>query len=153
MTGASPGMDAAGPDGGPSIRPFLGGGGAESASQGRIAGHSRALPDPTGLRPYVLTAGRVPGAETGIGPETQVVARTDRPTILSPELAAIVETCLTPLSVAEISARLGLHLGVARVLVGDLRAAGALHVHTRDSTEPHTPETILRVMRGLRAIG
>jgi len=56
------------------------------------------------------------------------------------------------LSVAEISARLGLHLGVARVLIGDLRAAGALHVHTTDLTRPHTPETILRVMRGLRAI-
>jgi hypothetical protein len=142
------GTGATGPDGGPSIRPFLDGAGVSPA---------RPVPppawaDPTGLRPYVLTAGRVPAAGTGIGPETQVVARDDRPAILAPELSAIVETCPTPLSVAEISARLGLHLGVARVLVGDLRAAGALHVETTDPTRPHTPETILRVMRGLRAI-
>ena len=138
------GMDATGPDGGPSIRPFLEGAVRPVSPPGWA--------DPTTLRPYVLTAGRVPAAGTGIGPETQVVARADRPTILAPELSAIVETCPTPLSVAEISARLGLHLGVARVLVGDLRAAGALHVESTDPTRPHTPETILRVMRGLRAI-
>jgi hypothetical protein len=54
--------------------------------------------------------------------------------------------------VAEISARLGLHLGVTRILVGDLRAAGLVDVHTQDATLPHSPEIILRVMRGLRAI-
>jgi hypothetical protein len=140
------GMDASGPDSGPSIRPFL------SGPEARPSAPPPGWADPTGLRPYVLTAGRVPGAGTAIGPETQVVARADRPPILAPELVAIVETCPTPLSVAEISARLGLHLGVARVLIGDLRAAGALHVHTTDLTRPHTPETILRVMRGLRAI-
>ena len=56
------------------------------------------------------------------------------------------------MSVAEISARLRLHLGVTRVLVGDLRAAGHLDVHTLDIDDPHDPETILRVMHGLRAI-
>jgi Protein of unknown function (DUF742) len=142
------GVDANGSDGGPSIRPFLSGAGAGPSSAGRPTGWA----DPTGLRPYVLTAGRVPGAGTAIGPETQVVARPDRPAILAPELVAIVETCPTPLSVAEISARLGLHLGVARVLIGDLRAAGALHVQATDANRPHTPETILRVISGLRAI-
>jgi hypothetical protein len=110
-------------------------------------------PEPTGLRPYILTAGRVYDAESGIGPETQVVTRADRPaTRLSPEQAAIVEACAHPLSVAEVSARLRLHLGVTRVLVGDLRAAGAVRVHTRDLMGPHSPETILRVIRGLRTI-
>ena len=53
---------------------------------------------------------------------------------------------------AEISARLHLHLGVAKILVGDLRGAGYLDVHVMDLSSPHDPDTILRVMRGLRAI-
>jgi hypothetical protein len=71
---------------------------------------------------------------------------------LSAELAAIVALCGEPISVAEISARLRMHLGVARILVGDLRAAEVVKVHTVDPTKPHSPEIILRVMRGLRSI-
>ena len=52
---------------------------------------------------------------------------------------------------AEISARLGLHLGVTRILVGDLRAAGSWTSTFVDHMS-QTPTTILRVMRGLRAI-
>jgi hypothetical protein len=66
-------------------------------------------------------------------------------------MRAIVALCGEPLSVAEISARLRLHLGVTRILVGDLRAAGQLDVQVLDSETPD-PETILRVIRGLRAI-
>ena len=54
-------------------------------------------------------------------------------------------------SVAEISAKLGLHLGVTKILVGDLRAAGHLDVHATDVDASHDPETILRVINGLRA--
>ncbi len=72
---------------------------------------------------------------------------------LAPELQAIVALCVEPISVAEISARLRLHFGVTRILVGDLRAAGHLDVHVRwTSTPSHDPEIILRVIRGLRAI-
>jgi hypothetical protein len=73
------------------------------------------------------------------------------PVRLSPEMRAIVGLCSEPVSVAEISARLHLHLGVARILVGDLRAAGQLDVHVLDNETPD-PETIMRVIRGLRAI-
>ena len=65
---------------------------------------------------------------------------------------AIVALCAEPMSVAEISARLRLHLGVTKILVGDLRAAGYLDVHTWTMFVRLIPETILRVMRGLRAI-
>jgi hypothetical protein len=147
MTAGSPGTDWTGPPG-PLIRPFLGG---PSTDPGPPPRNSQ--PEPVGLRPYILTAGRVYDAESGIGPETQVVTRADRPaTRLSPEQAAIIALCTQPVSVAEMSARLRLHLGVARVLVGDLRAAGVVRVHTRNVTGPHSPETILRVIRGLRAI-
>jgi hypothetical protein len=144
VTAPPPGGDDGG--GTPRIRPFLFG----SAEPDRPV--SPAAPPP-GLRPYVLTAGRTEGADPLVGVETQVTARLDRPPgDLAPELAAIVELCAEPTSVAEISARLRLHLGVARILVGDLRAAGHLDVHTVDVTRPHDPDTILRVMRGLRAI-
>jgi hypothetical protein len=108
------------------------------------------------LRPFVLTSGRVVGVDPAIGMETQVTAR-DRPPhqalpTSAPELHAIVALCAAPMSVAEISARLRLHLGVTRVLVGDLRATGHLDVHTLDVADPRDPETIRRVIRGLRAI-
>jgi hypothetical protein len=84
--------------------------------------------------------------------ETQVTASsTAVPAGLPPEKRAIVTLCIEPLSVAEISARLKLHLGVTRILVGDLRAAGQLDVHVLENDFPD-PDTIMRVIRGLRAI-
>ena len=104
------------------------------------------------LRPFVITSGRVDGPDPDIGMETQVTIRPgEAPARLSPEKRAIVSLCVEPLSVAEISARLRLHLGVTRILVGDLRAAGQLDVHVL-ANDFHEPETIRRVIRGLRAI-
>ena len=107
-------------------------------------------------RPFVLTAGRVGTHDPDIEMHTQVTARILDPTatefvVLPSEARAIVLLCAEPLSVAEISARLRLHLGVTRILVGDLRAAGQLDVHVLDNETPD-PETIMRVIRGLRAI-
>jgi hypothetical protein len=44
-----------------------------------------------------------------------------------------------------------MHLGVTRILVSDLRAAGLLDVHVLKNDFPD-PDTILRVIRGLRSI-
>ncbi|MDQ7907219.1 DUF742 domain-containing protein [Phytohabitans sp. ZYX-F-186] len=131
------------------IRPFLGVSGL---------GSTPADGTPAGLRPFVLTSGRVDGVDPDIGLETQVTARSDGPlrtgvpvSSLAPELRTIMALCAEPISVAEISARARLHLGVTRILVGDLRAAGYLDVHAREAARPD-PDTILRVIRGLRAI-
>ncbi|TDC32336.1 DUF742 domain-containing protein [Micromonospora sp. KC213] len=110
---------------------------------------------PAGPRPFVLTAGRVAGTDPAIGLETQVTARgADGPpaTGLAPELQMIIALCAEPTSVAELSARARLHVGVTRVLVGDLRAAGHLDVHDGDVTDAPAPDLILRVIDGLRAI-
>lgn len=111
------------------------------------------------MRPFVLTAGRVNAADPEIDVETQVTLRrqepwTGRPPLasLGPEMQAMVGLCVHPMSVAEISARLGLHLGVTKILVADLRAAGYLDVHVTDTRNPLTADTIMRVMYGLRAI-
>ena len=112
-----------------------------------------------GLRPFVLTAGRVDGVDPDIDLQTQVTARTLEARRLAQvpiggltrEQRAIIDLCAEPISVAEISAKLRLHLGVTKILVGDLRAAGQLDVHTMDVETSHDPETILRVINGLRA--
>ncbi|MDG4784156.1 DUF742 domain-containing protein [Micromonospora sp. WMMD961] len=114
---------------------------------------------PTGPRPFVLTSGRVAGADPAIGLETQVTVRMDSgwwagppDAVMAPEIQAIIALCAEPISVAEISARTRLHFGVTRVLVGDLRAAGHLDVHVTDTDDALDPNLILRVIDGLRAI-
>jgi Protein of unknown function (DUF742) len=130
----------------PRIRPFL------SAPPGEPVGP----PAAHAPRPFVLTSGRV-APDPDIGLHTQVTTRIEDPYTtygLASELRAIVALCVEPMSIAEISARLGLHLGVTKILVGDLRAGGYLDVHVedvRDHDYSHDPETILRVIDGLRA--
>ena len=138
----------------PGVRPFL-----QSKTPARYPPQSLAWPDDpspgeetTALRPFVITSGRVAGPDPDIGMETQVTAHPGAvPARLPPEKRAIVNLCVEPTSVAEISARLRLHLGVTRILVGDLRAAGQLDVYVLNNAFPD-PETIMRVIRGLRAI-
>jgi hypothetical protein len=128
------------------VRPFL-----RNASPGQ---HRPEAPgeQTTTLRPFVITSGRVSGVDSEIGLETQVTTTPAAvPSRLPPEKRAIVTLCVEPHSVAEISARLKMHFGVTRVLVGDLRAAGQLDVHVLQNDFPD-PETIMRVIRGLRAI-
>jgi Protein of unknown function (DUF742) len=113
-------------------------------------------PDPENstrvVRPFVLTSGRTEARDPTIAAETQVTVHPGaRPVRLPPEQRAIVALCVEPVSVAEISARLRMHLGVTRILVGDLRAAGQLDVHVLHNDFPD-PDTIMRVIRALRAI-
>jgi len=137
----------------PGVRPFL-----HNASpvQYRPPARPDGPPPPgeqtTSLRPFVITSGRVSGPDPNIGMETQVTTTAmAAPGRLPPEKRAIVTLCVEPHSVAEISARLRMHLGVTRILVGDLRAAGQLDVHVLENEFPD-PETIMRVIRGLRSI-
>ncbi len=103
-------------------------------------------------RPFVVTSGRVAAPDRDLGLETRVTARTTGNGRLSFEHAAIVALCAQPMSVAEISARLHLHLGVTRVLVGDLRAAGYLEVEPMDVDEATDMDTVRRVFDGLRSL-
>jgi hypothetical protein len=101
-------------------------------------------------RPFILTSGRVSSSDPYIGLESQVHTVAGGLDHLPPEPRAILELCVEPQSVAEISARLRLHLGVTQILVADLRSAGLVDVHTVDIT--NDPEMILRVIHGLRAL-
>ncbi|MBT8226714.1 MAG: DUF742 domain-containing protein, partial [Dactylosporangium sp.] len=126
---------------------------------GRPAADPEPMRRPEGVRPFVLTRGRVSDDAAEIGLETQVTMSPDAqlrgPAAMAdlvPEFQTIVFLCAQPMSVAEISAQLGLHLGVTKVLVNDLRATGHLEVHCAGTDNVRSPDTILRVIHGLRAL-
>lgn len=145
--------DPPAPSAGALIRPFL----DTPADAGAVDGHAdgAAAPDGAALRPFLLTAGRVAGQDS-IAIETQVVTTDSGRTAadgLGFESRDIVSLCGDPLSVAEIAAQLSLHLAVVRVLVGDLSADGHLSVYLPNTDASTDVDTLLRVIRGLRAIG
>lgn len=116
-------------------------------------------PAPDGLgdriRPYALTGGRTRSSsdlplESLVKRTSQGLAALDRLTL---ERRRIIELCANPLSIAEVSAHLRVHLGVARVLVGDMKAEGLLDVH-RPRPVGDRPDIKLleRVLDGLQAL-
>ncbi|GAB1326797.1 DUF742 domain-containing protein [Streptomyces sp. NPDC093260] len=118
-------------------------------------------PDPVGpapaVRPFLVTAGRVAPTAAGrpVPVETQVVATVAGLAALealSFEQHDIVSACRRPQSIAELAARLRLHLNVVRILAEDLRAAGHLTVHVPDTGATHDASVLRRVIDGLRAI-
>jgi len=111
--------------------------------------------DPSVLRPYLLTAGRVRPIDDSLEIEAQVATTTlgtASSAYLEFEHRDIVAMCVEPMSVAEVAARLGLHVSVVRVLVGDLAALGHLTVLRPDAELAKDARTIERVIRGLEAI-
>ena len=134
------------------VRPFLGAGTGVDADPGDQA--DPPAPERAALRPFLLTAGRVAGQDS-IAIETQVVTTEQGRTAVDQlgfERRDIVSLCGNPLSVAEIAAQLSLHLAVVRVLVGDLSADGHLSVYLPNVDASTDVDTLLRVIRGLRAI-
>jgi Protein of unknown function (DUF742) len=131
------------------VRPYIGNQGAQPTvpeSDGSL---------PSGLRPYLLTRGRAGPVDGTLEIETQVAATpTGRASLdaLVFEQRDIVGMCVTPMAIVEIAARLGLHLGVARVLVDDLVAAGHLAARRPETGIERSAPIIERVIRGLQAI-
>ena len=73
---------------------------------------------------------------------------------LQMESRAIVELCARPKSLAEVGAALGVPVGVARVLVGDLANGGYLEVHLpqpADGDGGPGHELLGRLLDGLRS--
>ncbi len=107
------------------------------------------------LRPYLLTSGRVRPIDESLEIEAQVTATPQGLASvhrLAFEHRDIVRLCTVPVSVAEVGARLGLHIGVARVLVGDLAALGYLAVLRPRAGLHRDVDTIERVIHGLESI-
>ncbi|MDP7722186.1 DUF742 domain-containing protein [Mycobacterium sp. TY814] len=112
---------------------------------------------PNLVRPYTLTAGRT-GTDVELpleAPVQTLQAGLVHQWPAGDTRGQILQLCVSSPSVAEISARLDLPVGVARVLVGDLVTAGYLRVHrtlTDRSTRDERHELIGRTLRGLRAL-
>jgi hypothetical protein len=70
---------------------------------------------------------------------------------LTVEQRAIIALCRDLLSVAEVSARLDLPLGVTRVLIGDMATAGLVILHRPTSVGDRPDLALLqRVLYGLQ---
>jgi hypothetical protein len=107
---------------------------------------------------FAVTRGRTRsrGRELPIEAVVTTVPRGAEPrgAALQGESLAIVRLCERPMSLAEIGASLRVPVGVARVLVGDLVAAGYLDIHMLRPTEyaGGPSQAILgRLLDGLRA--
>jgi hypothetical protein len=109
------------------------------------------------VRPYTMTGGRVRPATGGFDLVAFVVAgppaaMAGRPP-LQPEHRAIIERAQEPISVAELAAHLDLALGVVRVLLGDLLAAGMIAMYEPPASSRIPDNNILKaVVDGLRAL-
>lgn len=107
------------------------------------------------VRPYALTRGRTrPAHEHALQVETLVSTTgvgTSLMNRLDIEHRQIVALCERVLSVAEISARLSLTLGVTRVILGDMVQDGLIIVHESVSHEDGPDLNLLeKVLHGLQ---
>lgn len=115
---------------------------------------------PSPVRPFLLTAGRVagtagPGADPPIPIETQVVATSGGLAALdsfASEHRDIIAACRRPQSLAELAAKLRLHLNVVRVIADDLRAQGRLRVYVPRANTAQDASVLRRVIDGLRTV-
>ena len=118
-------------------------------------GSGRSNPPGRLVRPYTVTGGRTRPTYVDLELETLVSTTSLGETSpnLSLEWRSIALLCRDILSIAEISARLDLPLGVARVLVGDMAEGGLVQVH-RPAQVGDRPDLALleRVLYGLRTI-
>jgi hypothetical protein len=102
------------------------------------------------VRPFIVTGGRTRPLHDGLRLETLVEAL---PAALSAPLQfeqrQIVELAQRPVSVAEVAARLGVPLGVARVLIADLYTGKYISLHEPHELPVHVIERIRDLVRAL----
>jgi uncharacterized protein DUF742 len=113
------------------------------------------VPDPRRVRPYAMTGGRTRPTHDDLEIETLVSTTSTREQTpnLTVEQRAIAALCHEILSIAEVSARLHLPLGVIRILVGDMADEHLVIVH-RPAHAGDRPDLALleRVLDGLHSI-
>jgi hypothetical protein len=102
------------------------------------------------VRPFIVTRGRTRPLHDGLRIETLVRAL---PAALSAPLQfeqrQIVELAQRPVSLAEVAARLGVPLGVARVLIADLYTGKYISLHEPTELPVHVIERIRDLVRAL----
>ncbi|MBF6177838.1 DUF742 domain-containing protein [Nocardia otitidiscaviarum] len=107
------------------------------------------------VRLYAVTRGRSGTRRTDVDMVTRVVTSSlGRLRRHEPEYAAIVELTRSPLSVAEIAARLHLPITATKILVGDLIGDGVLDFRAPAAGAGAADDlTVLRaVLKGIQAL-
>ncbi|MFD4608616.1 DUF742 domain-containing protein [Streptomyces sp. NPDC058440] len=130
--------------------------------QRRSPGHEPPPPPPESAgqgeeknpeRLYVVAGAGEDGARAAVDLVTLIVARTEPPPSATPEQVALVRLCAAPLSVAELSAYLGLPFSATTALITELLAAGLVQARTpivrRAVPDRHLLEA---VMHGLQRL-
>jgi hypothetical protein len=111
--------------------------------------------DPQRVRPYAMTGGRTRPTHDALEIETLVstASTVDLTPKLTVEQRAIAVLCHDLLSIAEVSAKLHLPLGVVRILIGDMADEHLVMVHRPAHASDH-PDLVLleRVLSGLHSI-
>jgi len=108
------------------------------------------------VRPYAITGGRTK-SDSELPMET-LLRTTDagRQAQLAFEQKKIVDLCdASPIAVVEVAARIDVHLGVAKVLVGDMAEQGfieALPTHAGDAGDRPDVKLLERVLDGLQSL-
>lgn len=106
------------------------------------------------VRPYAITGGRTRARHsfplealvlTTVAGEQSAVAPT-------PEARSICQLCRSVRSVAEVAALIGVPLGVARVLIGDLMEHGLVMVHQTVDDDGPDSGLLEKVLSGLRRL-
>ncbi|HET9516557.1 MAG TPA: DUF742 domain-containing protein [Actinoplanes sp.] len=104
----------------------------------------------TFVRPFMVTGGRT-RPDHDLRLETVIEAVSGTPVAeVRFEQSRVIELCRVPQSVAEIAAVLGLPLGVARIVVADLLAAG--RVRCQSDPAEVSIAALERILAGIRAL-
>jgi hypothetical protein len=107
------------------------------------------------VRQFALTQGRARSHGQNLPLDTLVKVTPLGQRVMERETAerlAVLQITTSPMSIAEVSARIGVHLGIARVLVSDLAADGLVAVSETISGDarPDLP-TLERLLNDLQA--
>jgi len=107
------------------------------------------------VRPYAVTRGRTRSARLDLDMITLVVTSAYQTAAMDPEYVEILRICESPMSIAEISAKLGLPLAVIKILVADLIEEG--HLIFRSPPSPMNTDTpdlniLQAVLDGIRRL-
>jgi hypothetical protein len=108
-------------------------------------------------RLYTVTGGRSLADEPDLDLVTLIVAAAEPTPGMQSEHARILRACRTPVALVEVSADLGLPVGVVKILLSDLLRAGRITArHPSSSTRARTqlPDvaTLKKVLVGLHKL-
>ncbi|MEZ0165588.1 DUF742 domain-containing protein [Kineococcus sp. LSe6-4] len=143
-------------------RPFLGAGTptpTSSTAPGTVpaAGEEDGVGDGEEVRAYLLTGGRTGGGAAGIAMETTAVLTPQGEQAVAArslafESGQVLQVCAQARSVAEVAALVGIPLGVAQVLVGDLVGRELLITTSTAKSLAFDVSFIERLINGVAAL-